>query len=1160
MRKTINCLLLLLTIQIHAQIQNAVWQVVPNPFNEDDEIEITVTGIDPAKWGSEDVYLWTWHYNSNDVAVNSQINWNGEWSNSKESMKMTKNQNGSFSFRFKPTELYQDQGIGKIGVLAKAKNGTGDKKTPDNFFEVGRFDVTINSPQNSPYVLSRNGSFNLSVSGSIDLNFVLKNEEEIIHSESNSKNFSKQILGPDSSSAGYKLNTSASLELVATDVNNTNNSRIIKFDIVVEPQVIEESPPIDLIDGINRVEDQTKVYLQLTAPSKDFVYVIGNFNNYVELSAYLMKKIPNSNTFWIEISNLNPSTYYYYQYSVYDKNPITNSPPNVKIADPYSELVLSPYDDPGISNLSFPDLPNYPQGQEREFTLFKSEKGEYNWKVENFEKPKKEDLVIYEILIRDFDKNRSFQDLIDRVDYFKNLNINAIELMPIMEFEGNESWGYNTAFHLALDKFYGTPEKLKELVDVYHQNGIAVILDLAINHVFGRNSLVRMWMNDPDKNGWGEPSVENPYLNTVPKHSYNVGYDFNHQKEVTQYYTQRVIKHWIEEYKIDGFRWDLTKGFTQNCSENDYDCTNRFQQDRVDILKTYADYSWQLDSTHYVIFEHLGTDAEEQEWTNYRAGEDKGIMVWGKMTNAFNELTMGFNDGANLSRMDYKSRGFLKNRLISYAESHDEERLMYKNLMYGNSSNFNHDVKNLEVSLKRMEALGSILLLNPGPKMIWHFSELGFENSLFTCEDGSNGGDACKLSTKPQPQWEQSWFENRNRKSIYESWAKFISLKKNEKVFEGEYQYVTYENSNLLPQVFVWNTQLEGNEIKYVYIISNFHVTEKRIQPNLRFEGEWIDMMDSSIYNVNPAFEIVLPPGTYKILGYKGEVCTGEDFDGDGLADFCDPDDDNDSILDSNDACPYTPLETEVGINGCEIFKLPVTNYTLKVGNASCNGASNGFIDLKIEDISYDYTVTITGQKNISLVGNNSKAIIKGLPKGEYDVCFQVIGQNEYNQCFKVQISEPEPLNVIFKVNENAKKISLDLSGAERYFIETNGNKKTINQNNFETELKVGYNYIKVYTESDCQGFIDKEVFISDKLEFYPNPTFNDVNVFVGGEDKKVKVSIYSTSGFLIDIREQIVEDVTRKIVIDLSEQISGSYIVILESKTINKTLKVIKK
>ena len=159
-------------------------------------------------------------------------------------------------------------------------------------------------------------------------------------------------------------------------------------------------------------------------------------------------------------------------------------------------------------------------------------------------------------LIRDFDSERTFQNLIDKIDYFKNLNINAIELMPVMEFEGNESWGYNTAFHMAVDKFYGPENKLKEFIDLCHQNEIAVILDLVMNHVMGRSPMNRMWMQDPNNDGWGPASTENPYFNLEATHSYSLGNDFNHQSTYTQYYTHRVIKRWIEDFKIDGIRWD----------------------------------------------------------------------------------------------------------------------------------------------------------------------------------------------------------------------------------------------------------------------------------------------------------------------------------------------------------------------------------------------------------------------------------------------------------------------------------------------------------------------------------------------------------------------------------------------------------------------------
>ncbi|WP_033032513.1 alpha-amylase family glycosyl hydrolase, partial [Pseudoalteromonas fuliginea] len=106
----------------------------------------------------------------------------------------------------------------------------------------------------------------------------------------------------------------------------------------------------------------------------------------------------------------------------------------------------------------------------------------YNWQVTNFDRPEKEDLIVYELLIRDFNQEKTWTSLINQIDYFRNLHVNAIELMPVMEFEGNVSWGYNTAYHMALDKAYGTEESMKQFIDLCHENGIAVILDLALNH------------------------------------------------------------------------------------------------------------------------------------------------------------------------------------------------------------------------------------------------------------------------------------------------------------------------------------------------------------------------------------------------------------------------------------------------------------------------------------------------------------------------------------------------------------------------------------------------------------------------------------------------------------------------------------------------------
>ena len=848
----------------YCQVQTGTFSVNPSSFYEDETITVTVSGIDPTIWGVSDVYLWAWYY-KNGVQQGDSPN-NGTWDNSSEVQKLNANSDGTFSISFIPKDFFDDSNISRMGMLLKAKDGTGDKKTQDYLHYVGKVQVSILNPAFNPVSVPAGGSISVSAqmmsSGAIQAgDFEIYFNDNLISSGQGYPTFNQNISG---------INEDGVLKVKGTPFGQTDFGESV-IDIYLDREIQFTAMDNNLVDGVNYSNNNNNVTLVLDAPGKEYVYVVGSFNNYLQDENFLMKRDPNNGKFWLEISGLSQQEIYTYQFWAYDSNPLEGSPYLIKTADPYSTLVLSPYDDDYIPDTSYPNLPEYPEGQEREVSVLRSEKPTYNWQVTNFQKPEKEDLVIYEVLVRDFDENRNFQDLIDRIDYFKNLNINAIQLMPIMEFDGNESWGYNTSFHMALDKFYGTEEKFKELVDTFHSNGIAVILDLALNHATGRCPSVRLWMSDDNNDGWGDPNEVNPYFNTIATHSYSVYSDFNHQAEITQRFTKRVIKHWIEEYKIDGFRWDLTKGFTQNCGPNDDTCTNDYRADRVAILKEYADYSWSLDPNHYVIFEHLGGDTEESEWANYKLNEGKGIMMWGKMTNPYNQLSMGFSSDANIERMRPESRGFNGKRLVGYTESHDEERLMYRNLQYGNSSNSNHNIKNLNTALSRMSAIGAVSLLIPGPKMIWHFGELGMQQSLNTCQDGSVGD--CKLDTKPQPQWEENWLNIAQRRQIYDDWSKINDLKINNDVFKANSAISPHNNNNLLQRIYIWDDNLPNTSLKNVVILANFDVTTQNFISDFPYTGVWYNLMDNTTFQVNNTNQqISLNPGEFKIFGNQDAV------------------------------------------------------------------------------------------------------------------------------------------------------------------------------------------------------------------------------------------------------------------------------------------------
>ncbi|WP_310559248.1 alpha-amylase family glycosyl hydrolase [Flavobacterium sp.] len=906
--KKIIILFLFATYLGFAQQQTVTYSVSPVTFEETDLITLTVNGssIDEVTWGvvGNTLYMWAWAFDLNDTTQKGTP-LNGTWAASDEASKFTYDvATDTYSKTITPATYYNTTGIGKIGFLIKAKNGTGDKKSQDILVEVGNFQVALASPlQNSSTILSSGGSIAIAATNSAgNASYNLKSNGVSIDTNPSTSNYTFTHTG---------ITTNQNYEL---DVTQGVTTITKKFSAIVNPEAVSETIPAGLLEGINyNAGDATKVTLVLDAPGKDFVYVAGSFNNWQPGSAYAMKKdaTTNSTKFWLELTGLVSGTNYTYQYWVIDETPIAGSPSLVKTADPYSTLVLNKDEDPWVPVGNYPNLPAYPIGQDREVTVLQTGQTPYAWSTAttNFVKPEKDKLVVYELLVRDFDANRSYQNLIDRIDYFKNLKISAIELMPVMEFDGNESWGYNTSFHMALDKAYGTSSKFKEFIDLCHQNGIAVILDVALNHAFGRNPMDRMWMNDPDGDGWGGPATDNPYFNVVPRHSYNVGNDFNHQSVYTKNYVKRVIKQWIEEYKIDGFRWDLTKGFTQNCASGDA-CTNSYQQDRVDVLKEYADYSWcgescntvdawDGDPYHYIIFEHLGNDNEEQEWANYRINEtpSKGVMMWGKMTNEYNELSMGYNNSKNnIERMGYDAHvGFTGKRVIGYAESHDEEILMYKNITFGNSSNPAHNVKNLNTALSRMSAIGAVSLLVPGPKMIWQFGELGWNNSIFTCNNGTVDMDTdgigpdgdCKLDTKPQPQWVNNWLGDVNRNKIYFDWAKMINLKTTEPVFNvnstANSGFDIKSGNTFTPRLFLWDNTTSSTQLRNVVILTNFDVNTQNVIPDFPYAGTWYNLMDNSMVEVtNATATISIEAGGFRIYGNKPSSLGTDTFEVNG--------------------------------------------------------------------------------------------------------------------------------------------------------------------------------------------------------------------------------------------------------------------------------------
>lgn len=631
-------------------------------------------------------------------------------------------------------------------------------------------------------------------------------------------------------SSTYTFANEGNYVITFTADNGTETASDNK-SVFVPAATVTAVRPSGLKNGVNENADGSVTFL-LAAPGKTDVNLIGSFSNWNLKTEYQMFR--DGNYFWITLpaSLFTANTVFSYQYLVNFET---------KIADPFSTLILDPNSDQFIKAGNYPNLPSYPEGLTTgDVTLHTYKKTPYNWNVTDFQRPNKENLVIYELLVRDFSEQDSYQAIIDKIDYLTGLGINAVEFMPINEFEGTDSWGYNPKFHGAIDKAYGPPEKFKELVDLLHSKGIAVIVDIVYNHAFGQSPLVQMW---PDASGFNA-GPNNPYLNETARHPFNVGTDFNHESPWTKEYTKQTMQHFLNEYKIDGFRFDLSKGFTQKDTGNDVGAWGQYDQSRVDILNDYKNFLLQNnDSDIYLILEHFADGNEE------RVLADNGFMIWGKMTTEFKQNSLGFSTDANVFRSYFTSRNYADQHLVAYAESHDEQRIMYETLQFGNNTNSSYQLRSLPVALDRQEAIAAILYSIPGPKMLWQFGELGYDIPID--ENGRTG-------RKPVP-FTNGYSTDADRIVLYNMTGEMIKLKtKYPETFNNR-------TNNLDVSGLVKRIQLDGPAFD-VAVIANFTVSSQNVSPQFTQTGTWYEYFSGTTMNVtNTSMQVTVAPGGYKL-------------------------------------------------------------------------------------------------------------------------------------------------------------------------------------------------------------------------------------------------------------------------------------------------------
>ena len=639
----------------------------------------------------------------------------------------------------------------------------------------------------------------------------------------------------------------------------------------LRPPLVQDRPrPAEVLDGVTYSDqDATTATVSIFAPRKCYVHAIGDFNDWTISDASLMYRdgATDSIHWWLPVEGLTPGQEVAYQYVIENSQ---------RVADLFSTKVLDPSHDGAISSSTYPDLKPYPHGKTTgHVSVLQPAQPPYDWQIGDFKPPAVGELMIYELLLRDFLHAHDWRTLRDTLSYLDRLGVNAIELMPVSEFGGNINWGYQPQFHMALDKYYGVADDLKRFVDAAHARGMAVILDVVYNHVDSPSPLVLAYGS----------SASNPWLNVPPRHPYNVFFDINHEDTYIQHWLDRLNEYWLTEFNVDGFRFDLSKGFTQRLTTTFGDWA-QYDPSRVRLLKRMADHIWSVNPNAIVILEHWTGDREERELAEY--GMDQGypgMLMWSSGTDPYSEAVMGYHDG---SKSDFGwtyygqgGRNWELPHIITYMGSHDDQWIMHNALSYGacerapyggnacdpglaeNVGTYN--IRSLPTALDRLKMAGAFHFLLPGPHMLWQFAELGYGYGERgeQCLEPNNCPAFAPGRIEPKPiRWD--YLSDPLRRKLYDTWAALINLRRAEPVFHSPETQVSMDVRGPVKRITLDHPDMKAEIIGNFGVLPNANTSRLSTPPVY-----WYDYFPGDSLDITGSRPTTLMPGEFHIYTSK---------------------------------------------------------------------------------------------------------------------------------------------------------------------------------------------------------------------------------------------------------------------------------------------------
>jgi 1,4-alpha-glucan branching enzyme len=485
----------------------------------------------------------------------------------------------------------------------------------------------------------------------------------------------------------------------------------------------------------------------------------------------------------------------------------------------------------------------------------------YSWRSGTYKRPPLNKSVIYELHIGEFaggyfgkgPGQGTFGDMAKLMGYLDTLGITAVEFMPVTDFDvlgvSGFSWGYDVSSYFALEPSYGTPAEFKALVDSAHSHGIAVILDMVFNHLTESSAL---WQVLPKE-------YDNPYFKFCSDLRYNEDQlcffrDLDHFRPETQELVRSALTMWVEEYKVDGFRYDYTQGIGWDVAQPD-----------LGVIGWTTDIKTRYGGTVYQIAEHLPESPALVKYSGL-TGSWHGVYrekVFAEASQLattladFNTYVLDLSGGST-NDTPADPRVYLdRTQPINDNVNHDEQSLIYE---------MNHwQGIPMPFALQRDKLYATFMFASLGVPMLWEGMELGAPRGWV---DGNQ-----RLSYRPV---EWNLLTTATGQSHYAYYKALIRLRKTHPALYNGTLRKLYTNETGM-KIIVWGFEDAASGAKMVIAANLVGATTTLSAVPWLDTGRWYNVFDQSTVTVSgAAIDTLTLPG-YTALIYSN---TPDDLQG----------------------------------------------------------------------------------------------------------------------------------------------------------------------------------------------------------------------------------------------------------------------------------------